>query len=45
MQVQTVPLVAMVLQGRLPPMFQDAPPLEELRMMLTSSWSRWPRRG
>jgi putative thioredoxin len=33
MQVQSVPLVAMVLQGRLQPMFQDAPPLEELRMM------------
>jgi putative thioredoxin len=33
MQVQSVPLVAMVLQGRLQPMFQDAPPLEELRSM------------
>jgi putative thioredoxin len=33
MQVQSLPLVAMVLQGRLQPMFQDAPPLEELRMM------------
>jgi putative thioredoxin len=33
MQVQSVPLVAMVLQGRLQPMFQDAPPLEELRVM------------
>jgi putative thioredoxin len=33
MQVQSVPLVAMVLQGRLQPMFQDVPPLEELRMM------------
>jgi putative thioredoxin len=33
MQVQSVPLVAMVLQGRLQPMFQDAPPLEELRAM------------
>ncbi|HET6561288.1 MAG TPA: tetratricopeptide repeat protein [Marmoricola sp.] len=33
MQVQTVPLVAMVLQGRLQPMFQDVPPLEELRTM------------
>jgi putative thioredoxin len=35
MQVQSVPLVAMVLQGRLQPMFQDAPPLEELRAMFS----------
>ncbi len=35
MQIQSVPLVAMVLQGRLQPMFQDAPPVEELRMMFS----------
>ena len=34
MQVQSVPLVAMVLQGRLQPLFQDVPPLEEVRMLL-----------
>jgi putative thioredoxin len=34
-QMQSVPLVAMVLQGRLQPLFQDVPPLEEVRMLLT----------
>jgi putative thioredoxin len=34
MQVQSVPLVAMVLQGRLQPLFQDAPPMEELRPLM-----------
>jgi putative thioredoxin len=34
MQVQALPLVAMVLQGRLQPLFQDAPPLEELRPLM-----------
>jgi putative thioredoxin len=34
MQVQSVPLVAMVLQGRLAPLLQDAPPLAELRTIL-----------
>lgn len=35
MQVQSVPLVAMVLQGRLAPLLQEAPPLPELRSLLT----------
>ena len=35
MQVQSVPLVAMVLQGRLQPLFQDAPPMQELRAMMS----------
>jgi putative thioredoxin len=34
MQVQALPLVAMVLQGRLQPLFQDAPPMEELRPLM-----------
>lgn len=34
MQVQSVPLVAMVLQGRLAPLLQDAPPLAELRTLM-----------
>ena len=34
LQVQTIPLVAMVLQGRLAPLLQDAPPLAELRTIL-----------
>lgn len=35
LQVPSVPLVALVLQGRLAPLLQDAPPLEELRQILT----------
>lgn len=31
LQVQSVPMVALVLQGRLQPLFQEIPPLEELR--------------
>jgi putative thioredoxin len=31
LQVPSVPLVALVLQGRLQPLFQEVPPLEELR--------------
>lgn len=34
MQVQTIPFAAMVLQGRLAPLLQDAPPLSELRTMM-----------
>ena len=34
LQVQSVPLVALVLQGRLQPLFQDAPPLQELRALM-----------
>jgi putative thioredoxin len=34
LQIPSVPLVALVLQGRLAPLLQDAPPLEELRQVL-----------
>ena len=34
LQVQALPLVAMVLQGRLQPLFQDAPPMAELRPLM-----------
>jgi putative thioredoxin len=34
LQVQTLPYAAMVLQGRLAPLLQDAPPLPELRSMM-----------
>jgi putative thioredoxin len=34
LRVQAVPLVVMILQGQLQPLFQDAPPLEELRALL-----------
>ena len=31
LQIPSVPLVALVVQGRMMPLLQDAPPLEELR--------------
>ncbi len=34
LQVESLPLVALVLQGRLQPLFQDAPPLQELRPLM-----------
>lgn len=34
MQVQSIPFVAMVMQGRLAPLLQDAPPLPELRQLM-----------
>jgi len=34
MQVQSIPLVAMILQGRLAPLLQDAPPIDELRTIM-----------
>src|SRR3954469_2616760 len=35
LQVQSVPLVLMLLQGRPAPLLQDAPPLEELRTLMS----------
>jgi putative thioredoxin len=35
LQIPSVPLVALVVQGRMMPLLQDTPPLEELRDMLT----------
>src|SRR5690349_2587787 len=35
LQVQSIPFAAMVLQGRLAPLLQDAPPLEGLRPMMS----------
>ena len=35
LQVPSVPLVALVVQGRMMPLLQDAPPMEELRTVLT----------
>lgn len=34
LQVQSIPFAAMVLQGRLAPLLQDAPPLAELRTLM-----------
>ncbi|MGN6131499.1 MAG: tetratricopeptide repeat protein [Nocardioidaceae bacterium] len=35
LQVPSIPLVALVLQGRMMPLLQDAPPLAELRTLVT----------
>ncbi len=35
LQIPSVPLVALVLQGRMMPLLQDAPPLAELRTLVT----------
>ena len=35
LQIPSVPLVALVVQGRMMPLLQDAPPLDELRTLLT----------
>jgi putative thioredoxin len=35
LQVPSVPLVALVVQGRMMPLLQDAPPMDELRTVLT----------
>jgi putative thioredoxin len=35
LQVQSIPFAAMVLQGRLAPLLQDAPPMAELRPMMS----------
>ena len=35
LQIPSVPLVALVVQGRMMPLLQDAPPMEELRTVLT----------
>src|SRR4051794_15873571 len=35
LQTPSVPLVALVVQGRMMPLLQDAPPIEDLRDMLT----------
>lgn len=34
LRVQAIPLVALVVQGQLQPLFQDAPPLDELRALM-----------
>ncbi len=45
MQVQQVPLVAMVLQGRLAPLLQDAPPLTELRTIMSQVLQQMAAQG
>jgi putative thioredoxin len=45
MQVQQVPLVAMVLQGRLAPLLQDAPALTELRTIMSQVLQQMAAQG
>ena len=45
LQIPSVPLVALVVQGRMMPLLQDAPPLDELRRCSPRCSSRWPPRA
>jgi putative thioredoxin len=45
LQVPSVPLVALVVQGRMMPLLQDAPPLEELRTLITQVLQQMATQG
>jgi putative thioredoxin len=45
LQVPSVPLVALVLQGRLQPLFQEVPPLEELRTFFSQLLQQMTSQG
>jgi putative thioredoxin len=45
LQVPSVPLVALVVQGRMMPLLQDAPPLDELRQLLTQVLQQMATQG
>jgi putative thioredoxin len=45
LQVPSVPLVAIVLQGRLQPLFQDAPPVDQLRQELNQMFQQLATQG
>lgn len=45
LQVPSVPLVALVLQGRLQPLFQEVPPREELRTFLSQLLQQMTSQG
>ena len=45
LQVPSVPLVALVVQGRMMPLLQDAPPLDELRLLLTQVLQQMATQG
>jgi putative thioredoxin len=45
MQIPSVPLVALVAQGRPAPLFQDAPPIDELRTALTQVFQQLTTQG
>lgn len=45
LQIPSVPLVALVVQGRMMPLLQDAPPLAELRQLLTQVLQQMATQG
>lgn len=45
LQIPSVPLVALVIQGRMMPLLQDAPPLDELRTLLTQVLEQMATQG
>jgi putative thioredoxin len=45
LQVPSVPLVALVVQGRMMPLLQDAPPLDDLRQLLTQVLQQMATQG
>jgi len=45
LQIPSIPLVALVVQGRMMPLLQDAPPLEELRTLLTQVLQQMATQG
>ncbi len=45
LQIPSVPLVALVVQGRMMPLLQDAPPLDDLRTLLTQVLQQMATQG
>ena len=45
LQIPSIPLVALVVQGRLMPLLQDTPPLEELRALITQVLEQMATQG
>src|SRR6476646_4083066 len=45
LQIPSVPLVALVVQGRMMPLLQDAPPLEELRGLISQVLEQMATQG
>ncbi len=45
LQIPSVPLVALVIQGRMMPLLQDSPPLNELRTLLTQVLEQMATQG
>jgi putative thioredoxin len=45
LQIPSVPLVALVVQGRMMPLLQEAPPLEDLRALLTQVLEQMATQG